>query len=198
MPRQSGDQGNMKLYEFYAAESESELNTKIQSGQYLSKSTIDPNEIKSTLVIFPYPITAYFVAVRSLDQETSASCSEFNLYSDTDSPESSFMQIYIDEFRDKLFKKIDRTGWTASANSENSVNSNGDGPASNMLDGDLNTMWHSNYQSGHDHRPVNTDPFIASCNAECSTTSDRCFGWCINIITWSNSEEKLGTIVITS
>ena len=172
MPRQNGDQGKMKLYEFYAAQNESELNTQIGSGQYLAKGTIDTTEIKSTLVVLPSAVTAYFVAVRSLDQETSASCAEFNLYEDPENPEPTSVLSYLDVNRDKFWikYKIDRSGWTATANSEKNENGN-DGPASFMLDGNKNTMWHSQYGSGgHEDRPSRTDPFIATINLGKETT----------------------------
>lgn len=111
MPRQSGNQGKMKLYEFYAAQNESQLNTLIQNGKYLAKGTLDPSEVKSTLVILPNSVSAFLVAVLSMDQESSASCAEFNLYEDPESPEPKFYQAYINENTDKFWIKhrIDRS-----------------------------------------------------------------------------------------
>ncbi len=52
---------------------------------------------------------------------------------------------------------IDRTGWSATADSYAST-SGSEGPASNMLDGNVNTIWHTNYSnngSGPDNYPYN-------------------------------------------
>ena len=44
---------------------------------------------------------------------------------------------------------LDRTGWTAEADSyQNGAAGASDGPASNLLDGNVNTIWHSNYGGG--------------------------------------------------
>ena len=40
---------------------------------------------------------------------------------------------------------IDRKGWVAEADSYQSDDKKGDGPASNLIDGDPNTIWHSKY-----------------------------------------------------
>ena len=173
MPRQTGDQGKFRLYEFYAAHSLEELNTEMQSSKYVAKGQIDPNAVLSTLVILPYSITAQYIAVRSLDQSEAASCAEFNLYTDPDStePTPTPMAIHIDEYRDKMWLslKIDREGWTATANSEQNPNGN-DGPASYMIDGNKDKMWHSKYNSGHDDRLSNTDPFQATIDLGQETT----------------------------
>lgn len=41
--------------------------------------------------------------------------------------------------------KIDRTGWTATADSYQNATGNDDGPASNLLNDNLNAIWHSKY-----------------------------------------------------
>ena len=44
---------------------------------------------------------------------------------------------------------IDRKGWTAEADSyQNGAAGASDGPASNLLDGKIDTIWHSNYGGG--------------------------------------------------
>lgn len=48
--------------------------------------------------------------------------------------------------------KLDRTGMTASANSEQSK-SGGEGPASNVLDGKQDTLWHTNWTDTPDLHP---------------------------------------------
>lgn len=40
---------------------------------------------------------------------------------------------------------IDRKGWTAEADSYQNASGDSDGPASNLLDGKVNSIWHSNY-----------------------------------------------------
>ena len=52
---------------------------------------------------------------------------------------------------------IDRTGWTAISDSY-AASSGVEGPASNMLDGNIDTIWHTNYQNqgtGPDNYPYN-------------------------------------------
>ena len=43
---------------------------------------------------------------------------------------------------------IDRTGWTATADSYQNASGDSDGPAQNLLDGNINSIWHSNYGGG--------------------------------------------------
>ena len=43
---------------------------------------------------------------------------------------------------------LDRTGWTATATSRQNASGASDGPAQNLLDGDVNSIWHSNYGGG--------------------------------------------------
>ena len=43
---------------------------------------------------------------------------------------------------------LDRTGWTATADSYQNASGDSDGPGSNLLDGNLNSIWHSNYGGG--------------------------------------------------
>ena len=43
---------------------------------------------------------------------------------------------------------LDRTGWTAVADSYHNASGPSDGPASNLLDGSLDSIWHSNYGGG--------------------------------------------------
>ena len=43
---------------------------------------------------------------------------------------------------------LDRTGWTATADSRQNASGASDGPAQNLLDGDVNSIWHSNYGGG--------------------------------------------------
>ena len=43
---------------------------------------------------------------------------------------------------------LDRTGWTATANSRHNASGDSDGPASNLLDGRLESIWHTNYGGG--------------------------------------------------
>lgn len=40
---------------------------------------------------------------------------------------------------------LDRTGWTAEADSYQNASGDSDGPASNLLDGNVNSIWHSKY-----------------------------------------------------
>lgn len=51
---------------------------------------------------------------------------------------------------------LDRTGWSAKASSWNNDSGASDGPASNLLDGDLNSIWHTNYNKDEaTHGPKN-------------------------------------------
>ena len=43
---------------------------------------------------------------------------------------------------------LDRTGWTAVADSYHNASGPSDGPGSNLLDGNLDSIWHTNYGSG--------------------------------------------------
>lgn len=43
---------------------------------------------------------------------------------------------------------IERTGWTATADSYQNASGDSDGPAQNLLDGNINSIWHSNYGGG--------------------------------------------------
>jgi len=43
---------------------------------------------------------------------------------------------------------LDRTGWTAVADSYHNASGPSDGPASNLLDGNLDSIWHTNYGGG--------------------------------------------------
>lgn len=45
------------------------------------------------------------------------------------------------------FPSIDRTGWSADADSYQTNEVNGDGPASNLIDDSVSTIWHSRYNS---------------------------------------------------
>lgn len=68
--------------------------------------------------------------------------------------------ILIDENIERYWTlyKINRTRWTATANSEQEINGN-DGPASFLKDGNHFTIWHSMYSRGHDDRTNSSDPF---------------------------------------
>ena len=44
---------------------------------------------------------------------------------------------------------LDRTGWTATANSYHNASGDSDGPPSNLLDGRVESIWHSNYGGGY-------------------------------------------------
>ena len=50
---------------------------------------------------------------------------------------------------------LDRTGWTATANSQHHNSGDSDGPASNLLDGRLESIWHTNYGGGTGYGPQN-------------------------------------------
>ena len=65
-------------------------------------------------------------------------------------------------------KPIDRSEWTVTANSEQTTNKGQEGAAVNMIDGNINTIWHSRYndkgQGGHDDRISDSDPFQVTFN----------------------------------
>ena len=58
---------------------------------------------------------------------------------------------------------IDRTEWRVTANSEQTNVAGREGAAVNMIDGNLDTIWHSKYsdagEGGHDDRADTSDPF---------------------------------------
>ena len=39
---------------------------------------------------------------------------------------------------------------------------------------------------------------VSSCNAKCGTSCDCCFGWWINIFTWTIAMEELTTVIIST
>ncbi len=47
-----------------------------------------------------------------------------------------------------VLEPMDRTGWTAVADSYHNASGKSDGPASNLLDDDLESIWHTNYGGG--------------------------------------------------
>ena len=67
------------------------------------------------------------------------------------------------ENNEKMPIPIDRTNWTVSSNSEESVTLGAkEGPAENLIDGNIGTIWHSKYnnkEGGHDDRADKKDPF---------------------------------------
>lgn len=44
---------------------------------------------------------------------------------------------------------LDRTNWKAEADSYHNSSGGSDGPASNLLDGNVDTIWHTNYGGGN-------------------------------------------------
>ena len=62
-----------------------------------------------------------------------------------------------EEFKIRVTKKdskpielpaISREGWTATADSYQNASGDSDGPASNLIDGNLSSIWHTNYNGG--------------------------------------------------
>lgn len=51
-------------------------------------------------------------------------------------------------------EELDRTGWTATADSEEQTGEGSNGPAQMALDGDLGTYWHSIWQTGSGRRSL--------------------------------------------
>ena len=47
-----------------------------------------------------------------------------------------------------VLEAMDRTGWTATADSYHNASGPSDGPGSNLLDGNLDSIWHTNYGGG--------------------------------------------------
>lgn len=146
------ENGRFETYEFYAAQDLDEINDKIDHSLYTSKGYFDRSYNGKTLVILPFTITARFVALRSLNHDTYATCAEFDLYVD---PTPN--RTYVDEFTngDLCFLQMDRTGWTITANGEHTTTGT-EGPATNIIDGLSNTIWHTKYDNGgsgwHDER----------------------------------------------
>lgn len=48
-----------------------------------------------------------------------------------------------------LLPAISRDGWTANADSYQNASGPSDGPASNLIDGNVSSIWHTNYGGGH-------------------------------------------------
>lgn len=69
---------------------------------------------------------------------------------------------------------LDRTGWTATADSYHSATSNSDGPGNNLLDGNLSSNWHSNYGTGGagNAAPPHNVKFDLG-----KATTFQCFSW---------------------
>lgn len=53
-----------------------------------------------------------------------------------------------------MAQELDRTGWTATADSEETTGEGSNGSAKWILDGDINTYWHSIWQNGDGKRAV--------------------------------------------
>ena len=64
---------------------------------------------------------------------------------------SATMNIYPVKIR-IMAKELNRTGWTATANSEETTGEGSNGAANKVLDGDLGTYWHSIWQNGSGQR----------------------------------------------
>ena len=64
-------------------------------------------------------------------------------------PNEGSEEFIIKLFKEKTIKPaidgIDRSQWTAKASSQQNDSGNSDGPASNLIDGNLNSIWHSSY-----------------------------------------------------
>lgn len=64
---------------------------------------------------------------------------------------SATMNIYPVKIR-IMAKELNRIGWTATANSEETTGEGSNGAANKVLDGDLSTYWHSIWQNGSGQR----------------------------------------------
>lgn len=171
MPRQAGDiNGLFRHYEFYAAQTQDELISLINSNKFLVKGDIDPLIRFSTLVIFYEQIKARYIALRSVNHDGYGTCAEFNVFSYTSMLPQFSTILLIDDDNDNVWsqRKIKRDEWTATANSEQTTLDSNEGPISNILDGDKMSIWHSKYNDngygGHDERNSNSSPFIIKIN----------------------------------
>lgn len=177
MPRTDSSQnGRFQHYEFYVANTEEELNMKIQNNYFAAKGDISKSSSSSTLVIFDTPLTGQYAALRSLNHDKYSTCAEFNLYSDPEAKPPIFISTTIDESSDTFWvpNKMSRSGWTALANSQQSTQSVQDGCASNILNTDRGKFWHSRYDSsgdkGHDDRPTEDEPLRVTINLRSKKT----------------------------
>lgn len=70
---------------------------------------------------------------------------------------------YLNEGYWSSYRINDRSAWTVTSNSEQTTSAAIEGPATNIIDGQQETFWHSKYNDalagGHDDRPQATDPF---------------------------------------
>ena len=167
MPRQDGSpNGRFEHYEFYVAQTEEELKKNFELNFYQAKGDIDISIDNSKLVIFDKPLTGRFVSLHYVSHGSWATCAEFNLYRDPLSLSPLFMSTYINELTDTDLPqyRMNRTGWTAYANSEQNKEGDAEGPISHIIDGLEGIIWHSRYNKnnnlGHDDRSRGTDPFI--------------------------------------
>lgn len=177
MPRKTGDpNGRFRHYEFYMAQTQDELNTKMQNNEYSAKGDIDHTLALSTFVFFYKAEKAQFIALRSLNHDSYGTCAEFNLFSDSSDIPKFTTNVSVNEQTDQLYLpyRMSRSGWSITANSEQTTSTNNEGPVTNILDGNANTHWHSKYNDneagGHDERTASTDPFKFTINLNQATT----------------------------
>ena len=63
-----------------------------------------------------------------------------------DGSEEFIIKLFEEKAEKPTIEGIDRSKWTATASSQQNNNlGDSDGPAANLIDGDVNTIWHSNY-----------------------------------------------------
>lgn len=172
MPRQDySTNGCFRHYEFYAAKTQDELISLIDSGNFLVNGDIDPSIKLSTLVIFYEQVKARYIALRSVNHDAYATCAEFNVFKYSSMLPQFSTMLLIDDENDNVWsqRKIIRDKWTATANSEQTTLESSEGPISNILDGGKLSIWHSKYNDGgyggHDERdPPDFGPFIIKIN----------------------------------
>lgn len=67
----------------------------------------------------------------------------------TFTPQKGSEEFVVKTTKEKTaLEAIDRSGWEATADSYHNSEGPSDGPASNLLDGDNSSIWHTNYGGG--------------------------------------------------
>ena len=70
------------------------------------------------------------------------------VFTPAEGSEEFIIRMTKEESEPVVLEAMDRTGWTATADSYQNASGPSDGPASNLLDGNVDSIWHTNYGGG--------------------------------------------------
>ena len=73
---------------------------------------------------------------------------EGTVFTPQDGSEEFVVKTTKEQYEPIELEAIDRTGWSAEADSYHNASGDSDGPAQNLLDGRTESIWHSNYGGG--------------------------------------------------